>query len=178
MKKNRAITSSAGKSLRLMVMLLMASVFSFGQSNSNEYNVKAMFVLNFMKYIEWPGDVSSIRIGVLGESDIMEALINMTKNRPEPKKITVEQMDESSTGNYCIIIIPKNHNKKYDDLLRKYQNKGVLIVADEGKSSDMAAINLLTIENKIKFEINYSQARFGGVKISSRLADLAITVYP
>jgi hypothetical protein len=180
MNKIKTIVKGTGKAIRLLLLLIVASVFSFAEGNSNEYNVKAMFVLNFMKYIEWPADASpnSMRIGVLGESEMFDALVNMTKNRQETKKITVEKIDENSTGNYGIIIIPKTQKKKFDEFLKRYQTKGVLVITDELKGAGVGAINLVTIENKIRFEINYSQAHYFGVRISSRLADLAITVYP
>ena len=69
-------------------------------------------------------------------------------------------------------------NKKSIEWLKNYEDKGVLLISDNSKDETIAAINLLNIDNKIRFDINHSKARWGGVKISSKLADLAITVHP
>jgi hypothetical protein len=173
-----AAIKTAGISMCLLLALVIFPSATRAQG-SNEYNVKAMFVLNFIKYIEWPADPSpGFKIGVAGESGIYDALLNMTKNRQESKKIIVEKVEENSTDNYNIIIIPREDKKKSDEWVKKYYGKGVLIITDELKRSDLGAINLVTVDNKIRFEIYNSQARLMGIKISSRLSDLAITVYP
>lgn len=167
------------RSMRLLVILAIASVYSFAEGGSNEYNIKAMFILNFMKYVEWPAETynNEFTIGVVGESEIFDALVKMAGNRKESKKINVEKVNADSLGNYQIVIIPKSENKKLEEWVRKFQYKGVLIISDECKNAG-AAINLLNINNKIRFEINNTQARLGGIKISSRLAELAVKVHP
>ena len=69
-------------------------------------------------------------------------------------------------------------NKRMEQWEKKYLGKGVLIISEECKSSNCGAINLVNIDNKIRFEININQARSEGIKISSRLSDLAVTVHP
>ena len=58
------------------------------------------------------------------------------------------------------------------------QGKGVLIISEDCKNNNNATINLVNINNKIRFEINNNQAKLGGIKISSKLAEMAISVQP
>ncbi len=150
------------------------------QTESNEYNVKAMFILNFMKYVDWPEKKTDnlFNIGVGGETDIYDALKSMVNNRNETGKIKIERISQDEAVNYNIIILSKKESRNAEEWVKKYQGKGVLIITDEYKGENGGAINLVSTDNKIRFEINHTQAKLGGVKISSRLSEFAITVHP
>jgi len=166
-----------------IILLLTAIVFgsfSFGPSNpeGNEYQIKAMFVFNFTKYVEWPeikqNDV--FIIGVVGESEIIEPLDRIaTQKRVGDKRIVIKILSPEDEE-YCnIIIVSKSKLNKLELIEKKYSGKGVLIISDEAQRS--AAINLVTRDNKIRFEVNQSLAKAGGVKISSQLLSLAVEVH-
>jgi hypothetical protein len=151
------------------------SVFSAG--GSNEYNVKAMFILNFMKYVEWPSESAGqvFRIGVAGESEIYPALMHMASNRPaEGKRVEIKKVTLDDAPGCQIIFVPREEVKSLAEWISRYNGKGVLIVTeDAGQKSAQAAINLVTVDNKIRFDINSKTARACGVRISSRLINLA-----
>ena len=168
------------KSIFAALLFFMPSINSFAENEVDEYNIKAMFVLNFMKYVEWPTEVNNdlFKIGVVGESELFNSLQNMTNNRNEKSKIKIEKATLDENGEYQILIISKSENGKTEEWTKRYQGKGVLIISEECKNSNNSAINIKTIKKKIRFEINNTQAKLGGIKISSRLADLAILVQP
>jgi hypothetical protein len=164
----------------LLLTIFSLSVNSFAEGEANEYNIKAMFVLNFMKYVEWPSNAKEevFKIGVAGESELFNALQLMSTNRNENVKVIIEKADPDVTENYQILIVSKKENKKLEEWSKRYQGKGVLIISEECESANNSAINLKNIDNKIRFEVNHSQAKLGGVKISSRLSNLALSVQP
>ncbi|MEO8210587.1 MAG: YfiR family protein [bacterium] len=174
------IFSKKVRLISLVILLFIGPVRSFGGGDSNEYSVKAMFVLNFMKYVEWPSKNKSdvFRIGIAGESDLFNELETMTKNRSEFVKIKIERVSLNVIENIQILIVPKNEKNNIEAWTKKYQGKEVLIISEECKDVNNSAINLKNINNKIRFEINNTQAKLGGVKISSRLSNLAISVQP
>ena len=161
-------------------MLLSAFVFGFssGPESGNEYQVKAMFIFNFTKYIEWPEEKSgdSFIIGVVGESEIFEPLERIAHQKKVGDKKIIVKMLSADDEDYCdIVIVSKSKTNKLEQIEKKYAGKGVLIISDESPRS--AAINLVTRDNKIRFEINQSMAKSGGIKISSQLLSLAIEVH-
>jgi hypothetical protein len=168
------------RAMRLLLVFFIGISSTMARSESNEYNIKAMFVLNFIKYIEWPDNNNQdiFRIGVIGESAIYDALLSMTKSRPENRNIKIEKLTPESKEKYRILIISREENRRIEDLVKMVQTKGVLLISDECKSKNCAAINLRNINNKIRFEIFTNQAHEQGIKISSKLTDLALTVYP
>lgn len=162
----------------LLLAALVLGAFKPGPEG-NEYQVKAMFVFNFTKYIEWPDEVKNnevFTIGVLGESDILEPLEKIAAQKIiNDKKIDVRSIGLDDENYYNIIIVARSRTGKLDAIEKKYAGKGVLIISDESARS--AAINLVTRDNKIRFEVNQIQAKNGGVKISSQLLALAISVH-
>ncbi len=144
----------------------------------NEYQIKAMFVFNFTKYVEWPKSVAgdAFVIGIIGESEIavpMELIAQQKK--VGDKKIVIKKLDPDGED-YCqIIIVPRSRSNKLEQIEKKYAGKGVLIISDEAPRS--AAINLVTLDNKIRFEVNQAMVKNGGVKLSGQLLALAIAVH-
>ena len=165
-----------------LILLILVGIFMSVRvgGEGNEYNIKAMFVLNFIKYVQWPFENNSsiIRIGVVGKSEMTDALRGMTMNRNESKQIVIDEINDESKQVYKIIFVSKTENSKMEEILRRFKGRSVLVISEDYKGKFSPAINLLNINNKIRFEINLSQAHDQGIKISSKLNELALTVKP
>lgn len=180
-KRIRHIAVSMRRKMILIFTLCLLSVQSIG--DGNEYNLKAMFVLNFIKYIEWPGqNQNEFRIAIAGKSDIKDALLSLIKMKTASsgRKIKVFNLEDNSGFVPCeILFIPNGESLDISAIQKMYAAKGVLIVSEDNKNASKGAcINLINIDNKIRFEIFQSQAKLAGIKISSRLTELASNVYP
>lgn len=166
-----------------VVLLLLAFVFSafrpgIDGNEGNEYQIKAMFVFNFIKYVEWPETnlKTEFTIGVIGESEITGPLERIAQQKKVgDKKITVRKLAIDDDAQCDIIIVSRSRSNKIEMLEKKYENKGVLIISDEAPNP--AAINLITRDSKVRFEINSAMAKNCGVKISSQLLTLAVAVH-
>src|SRR6187399_875019 len=110
--------------LRTKILLLLAAFvfasFSTDPSNpeGNEYQIKAMFVFNFTKYVEWPEVKSDFfTIGVIGESEIIEPLERISiQKKVGDKKIVVKELSPE-TEEYCqIIIVSKSRLNKLEQI--------------------------------------------------------------
>jgi hypothetical protein len=150
-------------------------------SDGNEYRIKAMFLLNFIKYVEWPIENSRqvIRIGVAGESEMFEALTILAAQRSvEGQKVEIKKVDENNVGVFQIIFISGADHGKLDEKIRKLSGKGILTVSEDDKcKSRQAGINLFNQDNKIRFEINLTPVKNNGMKVSSKLMELASAVH-
>lgn len=163
-----------------LLILCMTSSRIFAQSN--EADIKAMFLFNFIKYVEWPQakETSTFRIGVIGKSPVTESLKKVIAQKvKEGRKIEVVALAANEDVECQLIFVPEDSEFNTDDLLRLRHVGGVLVISESAAHSEKwAAINLLTVENKIRFEINQGAAKAGGIKISSQLSNLAISVNP
>jgi Holliday junction resolvase len=146
-------------------------------SDGNENSIKAMFLLNFIKYFEWPVDQQNktFKIGICGESEVYNELVAMTSNRTfDGRRIEIKRIDDRLLGTYQMIYVASSDLNKLDEVSKKLGGKGVLIISDEAHSNfHFASINLFNQENRIRFEINQNIIKANGLKVSSKLIELS-----
>ena len=64
-------------------VLILLSLLTFQRASAineaNEYSIKAMFLINFIKYIDWPHETPKtvFNIGIVGDSEIYDELIKI-----------------------------------------------------------------------------------------------------
>lgn len=148
--------------------------------DGNEFDLKALFIFNFIKYVDWPptADNEPFTIAVLGSSDIKESLQRIADQKKlNSQKIEVKVADDPDEINCRVLFIPASMSDRLQECIAKFSGKGVLIVT-EGKNlaSKGSSINFVMIDNKMKFEVNPAAVKNAGLKISGQLLDLAIVV--
>nr|MBP6658832.1 YfiR family protein [Bacteroidia bacterium] len=165
----------------LGILLVSSCVRAGGSSEGNEYSIKAMFLLNFIKYVEWPieSTKNTFQIGVIGESEMFDALTMLTSKRSaEGQKVVIKRFEEKNSENYQMIFISNSDSQAIDELTKKYSAKGVLIITEEERGkARQSGINLFNQDNRIRFEINLPVIKNNGLKVSSKLLELATKVH-
>lgn len=173
-----------GKKITDVLMTLIMSFFCSayqGQDVADEYTVKGIFIYNFTKYIDWTSakNNTTFVIAVFGESEITKSLkqIALTK-KVNNKNIEIKRIGNIEQAKDCqIVFIPRSKNGMLQETIDKLGAKGILIVTED---KDMAlkgsCINIISIDGKIKFELNENAVRRDGLKIASQLEALAILI--
>ncbi|MEP7169692.1 MAG: YfiR family protein [Bacteroidota bacterium] len=162
------------------ILLFVFSSFQ-GKNEISEPTIKALFMYNFTKYVEWPveKDPQRIVIGFYGPSPVIDELKKVCANKKvKDKVIEIRQANDVSEAAECdIFFIPQNLNDDFKYLNEQLLGKGVLIVTEEkGMAQKGASINITEMENKIRFELNEASVKRAGLKISSQLMALAIKI--
>lgn len=155
--------------------------FQVQKKEFEEYSVKAAFILNFTKFIDWQGSPiqnnKTFTIGVLGESPIYKKLIEATitkKINNSPFEV-VKFSDPSNFPNCKILFVPaatSEHTVKACMSSPNFKNT-LFITEKTGSLKDGSGINFLLVENRIKFEVNMSSLNKANLKVSSQLLKLA-----
>ena len=177
-------------SKRLNILLISLLVVScavwpvYGQQQRvSEYQVKAAFLYNFAKFVEWPKSVDAgaskqLVLGILGKDPFGEDIKTIQDKRVKDRTLQViraEHLEE--LGNCDILFIGASMKGQLDSTLKELDGKPVLTVSDtRGFAQQGVMINLFTINNKIRFEINLQAVEQSGLKISSQLLKLATLV--
>lgn len=148
------------------------------QTEKQEANLKAVFIYNFTRYIEWEAhnDENNFVIGVIGQSPITGPLMEIAKtNTINNKKIIIRSFSKPEEIGECqILFIPRRTPFVLSSILDKC-GKGVLTVSEEeGFSKKGVAFNFVVINDKLKFEANLKALYLAGLKASSQLLKLAI----
>jgi hypothetical protein len=154
--------------------------YAQAKSEAEEYALKAAFVYNFTRYIEWTSsnDGDEFVIGVIGYSPLIRHLQAIAVSKSvNGKKIVVKQYYTPEEIKSChILFIPNQINYSISSIL-KYTSRGTLTISEEeGYASRGTALNFVVVDNKLKFESNLRAMDAAGLKASSELLRLAIVV--
>jgi hypothetical protein len=172
-----AIARGAG--LLLATALWLAPATSHAVS---EYEVKAAFLLNFGKFVEWPPQTlpaGSLDICVLGSdpfgSDLDDTLAGRTVGS---RSVQARRIADVSAARGCaIVFVSRADAERVSSVLASLRGAPVLIVGEQDRFADQGGmINFVEVDQKIRFEINETAAKKAGLKISSQLLKLATIV--
>ncbi|MGN6341374.1 MAG: YfiR family protein [Ginsengibacter sp.] len=162
-------------------ILLLFTGFVYGtvmaQLSEQEANLKAAFIYNFTKYIDWGNynDRNEFVIDVLGDTIIANSLEQIAKEKTiNDKPIVVHVLENPSQAVGCdILFISKNCRFTLDKIL-PLVGKGVLTISEQpGYAWHGTAFNFIIVNNKLKFEANLKAISSAGLKAGSQLLKLA-----
>lgn len=148
--------------------------------------VKAVFLYNFTKFVEWPPESfpaprSPLVIGVLG-SDPFGAVLDQTVagETVNGRPIEIRRFAHLADLEPChILFISASQEERVPVILRRLRRRGTLTVADmAGFAARGGAIEFRIEGGRVRFEIGREAVDGAGLKVSARLLNLASTVRP
>jgi len=173
----------------LCAALIFAAIISLSvrvlAQQPSEYEVKAAFLFNFAKFVDWPPEVfadtnSPIVVGVLGKNvfgNNLEKIINDRKvnNRSfQFRKYT----SVTEVTNCQILFISSSEKNDFAKIMSALHNASILTVSEtDGFIQAGGMINFVLQDNKIRFEISDEAAKKGRLRVSSKLLSLAVPAH-
>lgn len=187
--------------IALLLLLITGALADADEIYNREYKIKAAYIYNFIKVVEWPEDIVKIKIknkkpfmvAVVGRDPfganldpIEEQLIHGVpidiKRVLGPGQNSDIKLD-FETGkfhayaglkDFDLVFICSSEKKHAKHILKSFDQHGVLTIGDyEGFLEDGGVVNLITQENKCLFEINLDQADSSGLEINLKTLRLA-----
>lgn len=145
-----------------------------------EYEVKAAFIYNFSRFIDWPQEAgetdADLYFCVLGRDPFGEALESLEGKEVQGRTLKTRRLKRiDERGDCAILYISPSLAGDYTGLLDVLgQDRGVLSVSDiDGFAENGGVIELYLEQNKVRFAINIEAARRAGLEMSSQLLRLA-----
>lgn len=169
----------------VLLITVLLQTPCFGQES--EYQIKAIFLERFTRFIEWPNssgisDTStSFIIAVIGDNPFGSILEQTyAKKKIRNKKVEIRYISApDDIADYHILFISSSNESILSEILSRTRNKSILTVGDtEGFAEKKVHINFFLSGNKIKFEINEKAVHESGLVMSYRLLNLAKIVNP
>jgi hypothetical protein len=163
----------------ISVILLFSGLITKAQTNIA--SAQSMFIYNFSRLIEWPVSYKSgpFIIATMG-SGLTSELNNYTKGkRVGSQVIEVKQFKNPEDITKChILFVPFSRTKQMNEILTKLSGQNTLIIAEKnGAIDEGAAINFVIVGDKLKFELKPENASKYGIKLSSKLTEMAYHTY-
>lgn len=152
----------------------------------NEYQVKAAFLYNFAKFVDWPASAFStpgdpFQVCTLGENlpggVIEEAMRGKNWNGRE---IVVRHVSGGAEARSCqILFLGAAELRRFPATVASLGRASTLTVGDsEGFAQKGCAIGFRLESNRVRFDVNVGAATRAQLKISSKLLGLARVVKP
>ncbi len=153
---------------------------SYGQQR-DERAVRAAYVFNLTKYVQWPQEKSELIIGFIGSPTTGEKLRELLEGKSsESRSIHVVLVSpEEDLPKCAILYFTDPPPKKLRTLLDKPENRGILTVGEtDSFVREGGMVGLVKVRDQIQIQVNLEATQQAGVKISSRLLNLAVLVRP
>jgi len=167
-------------SLFALMVFLFGSLSVHAQTSMSEYQVKALFLLNFVKYVDWPAGASGpITIGILGQDNFNDSLTDAVEGKNiNGRAITIKHLSSGDSLSGCtILFISSSENSQLSAILGKVGSLPILTVGEsESFLQNGGIINFLLKEGKIHLAINLKAAQKVNLQISSKLLSVADVV--
>ena len=151
-----------------------------------EQEVKAAFLYKFLGYVEWPAaalgsESAPIVIGVLGDDEVADELRGIVANRrigAHPLEVRRVTASTALDGVHALFI-GGGATAALARLAPEAQQRSVLLVTDfDGALEDGSVINLVIVDNRVRFEVSLEAAERSRLKLSSRMLAVAMWVRP
>ena len=151
-----------------------------GMSGPSEYAVKAAFLYNFAKFVEWPanafaGPQGAVTFCILGQDPFageLERVIagKMVTGRP----VAIRYFPRPEGLDRChILFVSSSERDRFDQILGGLR-RGILTVGEDERFAHAGGIINFTLRNRrVRFQINQGAAARAGLTISARLLELA-----
>ena len=176
-----------GRKPKLMACLLIFIYFCapvLPQEALPEYQVKAAYLYNFLKFVEWPESafpdpLAPIVIGISGDDPFGNSLPQVIIGKTvQGRDLVIHKYHsgEDMRGAHILFISP-SERKRLPQILSSLRGSSVLTVADiEGFLEAGGMIQFLSENDRVRFAINVDASSRGKLKMSSKLLSLAKVV--
>jgi uncharacterized protein DUF4154 len=185
----RILRTRLAEACAISFLMLSLSVPATPQSSgSKEYELKAAFLLNFAKFIDWPPDsfasaTSPFLICVVGQDPfgtaLNQSLLGKTMDGRVVQIIRYPNMGDLPDARHCqIVFVSASEKSHFRDVIGVLRGANTLMVGDaDGFAAAGGTIEFMLEDNHIRFAINPDAAERADLKISSKLLALAKIVH-
>jgi hypothetical protein len=177
----RALRHALQVSGVILAILLAAGSLRPEEATAVEYQVKAAFLYNFAKFIEWPAEdfpsaKSPITFCIVGHDPFGNALEEVLRGKTVNNRefLARRTKDYPELKTCQLAFVSAQEDKHLPEILSSLKGTSVLVV---GESDDFAerggTVQFFLENNKLRFAVNVEAAKRARLQISSKLLALA-----
>ena len=144
-----------------------------------EYQVKALFLFNFARFVSWPSPQPSdtpFVIGIVGDDPFNSYLDETVRGeKVNNRLLTIQRIRRRREPRNCnILFISQSERDRAAQIVANLKGRSVLTVSDiDGFANLGGMIELFTEKNQIRMRINLEAVRAANLKVSAKLLQVA-----
>jgi len=167
-----------------LLLFLGAAPVSVARNHAEELHLlKAAFLYNFAKFTRWPEGTWEKKEGPLslctvGADELVGTLQRLEGRMVRGRVVNIVLLQDEQPERRChLLYIAWSKQDKYREIIASLGQEAVLTVSEiPGFSRSGGIIELRQEQDRVRFIINQSAAHRAGLKLNSRLLNLATEV--
>ncbi len=168
---------------RLAVLwIAMASLGTAHAQSASETGVKAVFLVRFGSFVEWPAQAFASRnapltVCVAGADALADSVVRAANADQPGNRINVRRLDTVTQGSGCNVLYAGGGRiQSVESALRAVEGEPVLTVTDARNGNTRGMIHFLVVDERVRFHIDQGEANRRGLRLNARLLNIALTV--
>lgn len=174
------------KILAAKILLVAMAIPSLGAPSppavaEGEYALKAVFVFNFLRFIDWPATAFStpeepIVIGIIGEDPFGPLLRETVKGESlRGRTIRIDHYRSMKEISKChLLFVSRSENKRAGEIIAAVSGKSIVTVGESESFLDRGGMIALTADhNRVRLTINSKTLQAASLDVSSKLLRVA-----
>jgi hypothetical protein len=149
-----------------------------------DYEVKAAYLYNFGRFVEWPGEVAAAQGGsftvcVLGQDPFGPSLdATLAGETIGGKTLVAKRISSAEESGDCrILFLSLTDDSRLNKIIADLDKKAVLTVSDMSQFVKRGGMIQFVLEGKkVRFEVNLTATQRAGLTLSSELLKVATAV--
>ena len=165
----------------LAVLLLSAPAHAVAdETQISEYRVKSAFLYNFSRFVTWPEatlqDRTEFSLCIIGTDPFGAQLDKLTGKAVHNRTLVIRRLSSLAVVDDCHLVYI-GEDTTTTDILLLVRERPVLTVSDAADFIEQGGIiQFKLVQSKVRFRINMDAANSAGLRVSSKLLSLAISV--
>lgn len=169
------------RSLVIGVATIVALVVPARAQQANEDDIKAAFLFNLAKFVEWPPDAfadanAPMVVGIAGDGGMFAAFNTVTHGKTvNGRAFMIKRLRRTDDlRGVHILFVSERETRNIQPLLDAAKGRSTLTVGESERFSDAGGmITFLTDNHRIQFNINVESTDHAQLRVSSKLLVLA-----
>lgn len=177
-------TKLGAVSLVVIFMCLLPFPLCGQQAKPGEYQIKAAYLYNFSRFVDWPAQNAWAKsepfaICILGKDPFGPALdATLSGANAQGRSLVAKRISTPADALSCqILFVASSEEGRLKEILGVLEKKSVLTVSDISKFSERGGMIQFVLQgDKVRFEVNLSNATDAGLVLGSDLLKVAVAV--
>ncbi len=146
-----------------------------------ENKLKAAFILNFAKFVQWPEEIPEgepFRLCILGSESFLSAFVGVKGKSVAGAPVQlVEPRTHAEMQGCRLLYFDKERYENIEPDFSKLVDKPILLVSDRmGFAQAGGMIEFVMLNDRLGFKINNGRAKKSGLEFNASLLNLAVEV--
>ena len=166
--------------MRRVLLGLLALWAGMCQAQYAEEEVKAAFLYNFARFVEWPAahaPGAELVVAVVGADAVEEQLQRIAADRTRDRRMQVRSLAPGAPlAGVHILYVGADEPGRLEKLVGEARRQHILVVSDTPNGLARGAVINFVTNDRVRFEVSLKAAEDAGLRLSSRLLSVAMRI--